>query len=132
MRVVKFYFPTAGILFFLGGFYFMGTVCAQEKSTENAKTAIEKSSKKGADEKSGAVEEKEELVLGEISIDAVIEKPNVDIIPKRKKVKLGRITFIDRSFEKEIKALPRTLFLYDKELDVPKKLGKLNKILKKK
>jgi hypothetical protein len=73
----------------------------------------------------------EDLVLGEIAIEAIIEKPNVDIIPRRKKPEIDELIFIDRSFEKEIKAVPKEFHLYDKELDEPKKLDRLRKVLTK-
>lgn len=73
-----------------------------------------------------------ELVLGEINIEAIIEKPNVDIIPKRRKPKVEEIAFIDRSFAPEIREIPKDFHLYDKELDAPKKLDKLLKALEKK
>lgn len=75
----------------------------------------------------------DELVLGEITIEAVIEKPTVDIIPHRKKPKVEEISFIDRSFAAEIKVVPREFHLFDDELDKPRKLDKLKlKLLKKK
>ena len=73
-----------------------------------------------------------EIELGEINIEAIIEKPNVDIFPKRIKADVDEISFIDRTFEQEIKAIPKDLLLYDEDLDSAKKLTKLRKILLKK
>ena len=73
-----------------------------------------------------------ELVLGEINIEAIIEKPNVDLIPSRKKPKVDEVSFIERSFEAELKEVPKDLMLYDTELDPAKKLSKLIKALNKK
>lgn len=73
-----------------------------------------------------------EFELGEIVIEAIIERPNVDIFPKRVKVDVEEIAFIDRSFEPEIKEVPKNLLLYDEELDTAKKLTRLKAILEKK
>ncbi len=73
-----------------------------------------------------------ELVLGEINIEAIIEKPNVDIIPSRVKPKVEDVAFIDRSFEHELKEIPKNFLLYDEALDSPKKLDQLFQLLRKK
>ena len=44
-----------------------------------------------------------EIELMEITIEAVIEKPRVAILPKRVEPELGEMEFIDRSFEEELK-----------------------------
>ncbi len=72
-----------------------------------------------------------EFELGEIIIEAVVERPNVDIFPKRIKVDMEEIAFIDRTFEHEIKEIPKNLLLYDEELDSAKRLTRLRAILKK-
>ncbi len=72
-----------------------------------------------------------EFELGEIIIEAVVEKPNVDIFPKRIKADMEEIAFIDRTFEHEIKEIPKNLLLYDEELDSAKRLTRLRAILKK-
>ncbi|RMD95080.1 MAG: hypothetical protein D6814_13715 [Calditrichaeota bacterium] len=72
-----------------------------------------------------------EIELGEINIEAIIEKPNVDIFPKRIVANVEEISFIDRTFEQEIKQLPKDLLLFDEELDSAKKLSKLRKELEK-
>lgn len=73
-----------------------------------------------------------ELVLGEINIEAIIEKPNVDILPSRIKPEIEEIAFIDRSFEHEIKKVPKNFHLYDDELDRARRLTKLKQLLEKK
>ncbi len=73
-----------------------------------------------------------ELVLGEINIEAIIEKPNVDIIPSRVKPRVEDVAFIDRSFEHELKEIPKNFLLYDEALDSPKKLDQLFQLLRKK
>jgi hypothetical protein len=83
-------------------------------------------------EKPGAPEFGKEMELETISIEAVIEKPNVDIIPKRAEPDLGEVEFIDRSFESELKAIPKDLLLIDDELDRATKLEGLKKLLAKK
>ena len=103
---------------------------AQTDSTKSKKTTQAQDTTK-AQKKPDIPGIGEELVLGEINIEAIIEKPNVDIIPKRKKPEIDEISLIDRSFEAEIKEVPKDFHLYDKELDEPKKLDKLKKILTK-
>ena len=67
---------------------------------------------------------------GLYKVEAVIEKPNVAIIPKRVKPDLNEVLFIDRSFERELKEMPRDLLLLDDELDKPKKVEGLNRVIK--
>ncbi|MFQ5629888.1 MAG: hypothetical protein ACE5I1_14070 [bacterium] len=120
------------LLLFIALLLFAANVYAQEKSdsTKSAKAVqVQDTTKTQAKQDIPGIEE--ELVLGEISIEAIIEKPNVDIISKRKKPEIEEISFIDRSFEAEIKEVPKDFHLYDKELDEPKKLDKLRKILTK-
>lgn len=71
--------------------------------------------------------EGEEFDLEAIEIQAVVEKPNVDIIPKRTKPEWEETRFIDRSFENELKQAPKDLMLVDDELDRALKLEALKK-----
>ncbi len=96
---------------------------------QDKKPAAQKPQKERKQEKKAPIPEFE---LGEINIEAVIEKPNVDIFPKRVKVEMEEIAFIDRTFEREIKEVPKHLLLYDEELDSAKKLTHLRALLKKK
>ncbi|MFQ5707610.1 MAG: hypothetical protein ACE5HO_09195 [bacterium] len=73
----------------------------------------------------------QEMVLEEIFIEAVIEKPNVSILPAREKPDFEEIEFVNRSFEQELKAGPEKLILLESELSSVKKIEKLKKILAK-
>ena len=72
-----------------------------------------------------------EFDLGVIRIEAIIEKPNVDIIPKRMQPKEEEAAFLRRSFAKEIREVPDELLLPDDELDAAKKLQGMREILAK-
>lgn len=63
-----------------------------------------------------------EIELMEITIEAVIEKPRVSILPKRLDPQLGEMEFIDRSFEKELKKGPGEPFLVKGEARKPFKI----------
>ncbi|NIR51375.1 hypothetical protein GWO43_22590 [candidate division KSB1 bacterium] len=71
----------------------------------------------------------EEIVLDEIFIEAVIEKPNVAILPARVETDYGDVEFIDRSFKHELKEGPDRLLFMDAEFELAKKLEKLKEIL---
>lgn len=73
----------------------------------------------------------QEMILEEIYIEAVIEKPNVSILPTRVKPEFEDLEFIDRSFKHELKAAPEKLMLLESELETVKKIEKLKKILAK-
>jgi hypothetical protein len=73
-----------------------------------------------------------EQVLASIKIEAVVEKPSVSIIPKRREPEFGEIEFIDRSFEHELKQGPKRLVILEEYLESAKKIKKLKKILAKK
>lgn len=74
----------------------------------------------------------DDFELETIEIQAVVEKPNVDIIPKRTKPEWEETRFIDRSFEAELKRAPKDLMLVDEELDRAQKLEALKKVEAKK
>lgn len=74
----------------------------------------------------------EEMELESISIEAIIEKPNVDIIPKRIEPELEEVEFVERSFERELKEAPKDMLLLDDDLDRVAKLEGIKKILEKK
>ncbi len=103
---------------------------AQANSEEKEDEKKEKKKTEKVDQEKKDQQKNDEMVLGEINIEAVVEKPNVDIIPKRQKPILGELMKLDRSFAKEIKSLPKEFFLFDEELDAPKKLGKIEMALK--
>lgn len=73
----------------------------------------------------------QEMILEEIYIEGVIEKPNVAILPTREKPDFEKVDFIDRSFEHELKEGPERIFLLDSDLDAVKKIEKIKKILAK-
>ncbi len=74
----------------------------------------------------------DDLELEAIAIEAIIEKPNVDIIPKRVAPELEEVEFVERSFDRELKAVPKDLLLRDDDLDRVAKLEGLKKLLEKK
>jgi hypothetical protein len=74
----------------------------------------------------------QEMELESISIEAIVEKPNVDIIPKRVEPELEEVEFVERSFERELKEAPKDLLLLDDDLDRVAKLEGLKKVLEKK
>lgn len=74
----------------------------------------------------------DDLELEAIAIEAIIEKPNVDIIPKRVAPELEEVEFVERSFDRELKAVPKDLLLLDDDLDRVAKLEGLKKLLEKK
>lgn len=67
-----------------------------------------------------------EIVLEEIKIEAIIETPSVAIVPKRLKPDFGKMEFIDRSFEKELKAIPKKPMLTKDDLNGINKIKKGN------
>ena len=69
----------------------------------------------------------EEIDLGTFAIQAVIEKPNVDIIPKRTEPDWEETPELERHFGQELKAVPDDLMLHDEELDRAQKLETLKK-----
>lgn len=73
-----------------------------------------------------------EVELEMIAIEAVIEKPNVDIIPKRSKPDFEEMRIPDRSFARELRAVSRELLLPDDEVEKPEKVDGLKKIPAKK
>lgn len=72
-----------------------------------------------------------EIELGEIKIEAVADKPSVQIIPKRRIPELGEMEYVNRSFDKELKKGPDKPFLIKrrptKPLEIEKKTVKKNK-----
>lgn len=72
----------------------------------------------------------EELVLEEIFIEAVLEKPNVAILPTRENPDFQEMDYVDRSFEQELKSGPEKLWLLESELETVKKL-EIRRILAK-
>lgn len=73
-----------------------------------------------------------EVELMEITIEAVIEKPRVAILPKRMEPEIGEMELIDRSFENELKQGPKTPFFIKERATTPIKIKKLKKKLEKK
>ncbi len=74
-------------------------------------------------------ENSEEIELSEISIEAVVEKPRVAILPRRMTPELGEMEFVNRSFERELKQAPDKPMIMDNRLLVPQKIEDLKKKL---
>ena len=98
-----------------------------QNSQQNQVSAV--SQKATPDSINATVDLEGDIVLEEISIEAIIEKPRVSILPKRISPELGELEFVDRSFEKELKKLPKNLMISDKRLFEPKKIENLKKKL---
>jgi len=73
----------------------------------------------------------EEFVLETIRIEAVVEKPSVTLIPKRIETDVGDIPFGNRSFDRELKKMPKIISSYGRELENAKRIKKLKKMLDK-
>ncbi len=113
---------------------------AQTKSS-NAKAAAPDTAKAKTPVKSAGVPRPakpdssaagQEMELETIAIEAIIEKPNVDIIPKRVAPELEEVEFVERSFDRELKEIPKDLLLLDDDLDRVSKLEGFKKLLEKK
>lgn len=74
----------------------------------------------------------QETELEAIAIEAIIEKPNVNIIPRRLEPELEEVEFVERSFDRELKEVPRDLLLLEDDLDRVARLEGLKKLLEKK
>lgn len=72
-----------------------------------------------------------EFMLETIRIEAVIEKPNVTLIPKKIETMVGEVPFNRRSFDKELNALPPEVIDMGGELERGRKMENLKKSLAK-
>jgi hypothetical protein len=102
---------------------------ASETKADTLKSKSPASLLRAAKPDSAAVQETE---LEAIAIEAVIEKPNVDIIPKRIEPELEEVEFVERSFDRELKEVPKDLLLLDDDLDRAAKLDGIKKHLENK
>ncbi len=71
-----------------------------------------------------------ELILDEISIEAILEKPNVAIFSNRKRPLVGSSEFTDRSFLKELSELPSKKILFREDFFKIKKVHDYKKLIK--
>ncbi len=71
-----------------------------------------------------------ELVLDEISIEAVVEKPNVSIFTNRERPRVGSSEFTDRSFQKELSELPGKKILFREDFFKIKQIHDYKKLIK--
>lgn len=122
---------------------FLPALAAAQTESSNAQTAAADTVKAQTPAKpaeasrplkpdSSGAEDEDEMELETIAIEAIIEKPNVDIIPKRVAPDLEEVEFVERSFERELKEVPKDLLLLDDDLDRVAKLEGLKKMLEKK
>lgn len=102
---------------------------ASGSKADTLKSKSPASSTRAAKPDSAAMQETE---LETIAIEAVIEKPNVDIIPKRIEPDLEEVEFVERSFDRELKEVPKDLLLLDDDLDRAAKLEGIKKHLENK
>ncbi len=72
-----------------------------------------------------------DIILDEILIEGIIEKPNVSILPTRKESAFAEIDFIDRSFKQELASGPKKLMMINVDFDRVVKIRNLNEILLK-
>lgn len=70
----------------------------------------------------------DEYILETISIEAVIEKPSVALIPRKIQTDVGELPFKIRSFDKELKGKPDILLEVTKKLEAAKKVKKIEKL----
>lgn len=70
-----------------------------------------------------------ELILQEILIEGVVEKPNVTILPSRKQMEFSEIDFINRSFAAELQTLPARSHLFGGRMRAPIRHSRLKAIL---
>ncbi|MFQ5500651.1 MAG: hypothetical protein ACE5FH_13380 [Candidatus Zixiibacteriota bacterium] len=71
-----------------------------------------------------------ELILDEIQIEGVVEKPNVTILRNRLTSDFGAVEYEERTFDRELRALPDKHSLFDEEFESVKKVNNLKKVLK--
>jgi|GEM_PF-4123404 len=98
----------------------------QPQSIDTTKTATRADTTRRAE---GSIGNEEEIELSEITIEAVIEKPRVAILPKRIAPELGEMEVVNRSFERELKQAPDKPMIMDNRLLVPQKIEDLKKKL---
>ena len=103
----------------------------QTEAANEEKKAVQKPTQV-TDENAKKEDKGDEFVLDEILIEAVIEKPNVAILPTLELGDLGDILFIDRSFEEELKTVPRGLFVMDDKAEQKKNIERIRTLLKQK
>jgi len=73
--------------------------------------------------------QEQEIIMEEILIEGVVEKPNVAILPSRKETEFGEIDFINRSFTPELQSIPQRALLFDERWSTPVVTEKLREIL---
>lgn len=83
------------------------------------------------EKKNDARQQQDEIILDEIQIEGVIEKPNVAILPTREHADFDSVTYGDRSFAKELRALPEKAFLFDSNFDSIKRIKNLKEAIKR-
>jgi len=102
---------------------FSGRVFAQNGNS-NAKSSPAADTSKAT---SAVVQLEGDIVLEDISIEAVIEKPRVSIVPKRMNPEFGELEFVDRSFDHELKSFPQKSLVKDNRLFKPQRINNIAK-----
>lgn len=77
------------------------------------------------------VQQGQELVLEEIYIEPVVEKPSVSIVPRRQEPDFEEVELVKRSFADELKSAPNKIMMLDEELESAKRVRRIKKILAK-
>lgn len=73
---------------------------------------------------------KQEMVLDDILIEGKLDRPNVTILPTRERLDLPEVGFVERSFEKEMKALPAKDLFFKKDFEEITKVDDFKKLLR--
>ncbi len=126
LKITKFSFHSIWMIICLL-FFIFNQVSAQVTDSANVSVATQDSAMQVMSD--SMITMGEEIQLLEISIEAVIEKPRVSILPKRVEPALGEMEFVDRSFEKELKSVPGKPMVNDERLFTPKKIENLRRKL---
>ncbi|RMF66118.1 MAG: hypothetical protein D6743_06950 [Calditrichaeota bacterium] len=82
-----------------------------------------------AQDDSTSARKKKEIVLDEILIEAILEKPNVAILPSRPALKLDKMAFVTRTFDSELRAAPSKTWFFDADFDKVHRAEQVKKLL---
>ena len=105
---------------------FASAVMGQTQPQDVNKNLTAKTAADSSSEIVDLVELDGDIILDEINIDAIIEKPRVSILTKRIDPEFGELEFVARSFDRELKSAPQKLMIEDDRLFLPNKIKPLN------
>lgn len=110
---------------FLGVIFGWDVALAQDSSKakfDSTKFADQKDSTKTVSHVASA----NDINLEDIVIQAVVEKPRVAILPKRLEPNLSKVEFVERSFENELKKIPKNPMLLGNDKKIGQKIRKFD------